>query len=113
MITLLLAIQITVASNWSRLYIRYDVPLEYVCIQTEGKVDDKSNPGDFIPWWAESCWEPWLKREEYRLRPGSLRYRVCFKPDGDQCLEWRPIKPEEEGIGIPVSPSNPPPGIRP
>lgn len=109
---LLLAIQITVALGADRLLIHHDIPLGWVCILTEGKIDDKMNPGEFIGWFAESCWGPWLKREEYKLRPGTLRYRVCFGSDGLQCLDWKNIRPEEEPF-VPIGPNNPPPGIRP
>ena len=115
MITLtlsLLLVTITPSQNLTALFVRYSDPLpSRICIQTEGKVDDKYNPGDFLPWYAESCWPPYLRFETYRLRAGSLRYRICADTYEVDCAPWVILRPEESEM-TPLDPSRPLPGIQ-
>jgi hypothetical protein len=114
---LITALALTVSPNRQVLTIVY--PLEHriswVCVESEGKIDDRLNPGDFIDWFRASCWQPYWNREQYVFDRSALRYRVTYVEEGREYGEGRPftvLKPEDMGLGTPVSPENPPEGTR-
>mgnify|MGYP001601856271 CR=1 FL=1 len=62
-----------------------------VCITTLGRVDDKSNPGEYLPWWTHSCWKPRFLVEEYYPDEGAFEARVVLYTVDDKGKEtiWR------------------------
>lgn len=95
---LLLTLTVTINQAANGLMIHYptDSKLIEVCIESEGKVDDRMNPGEYLPWWAVSCWKPFYKTEEYHFWPGAYRYKLILEMEDGFIVDGpRQIKPEE------------------
>ena len=72
-----------------------------VCVLSEGKVSDRFNPDNAIPWSQVSCWEPRFSLEQYTFRPGALRAQaVLMIKDGEEVITLRTevvqVRPEPE-----------------
>lgn len=76
-----------------------------VCVMSEGRVDDKYQPGEYTQWWETTCWNPRFVWEEYPFRPGALKVQATLKiRDGEVEELLRTgvinVRPEESGFGI-------------
>lgn len=98
---------ITVSQYRTSVYMHYphqDEHFEWVevCLMSDGKDDDKRNPGEFIEWESLDCWKPRFLLEQVQLRSGTLRVRAELTVDEDgvrSVLRARAtVKPEENPI---------------
>lgn len=95
---------LTVNQSGTRVALHYpkDESVQWVetCVYSEGKVNDKTSPGDFIPWTSVSCWPPRFALEEMPLMAGALRARASLeiKEGGVSRILWTTtvqVRPEE------------------
>jgi len=106
MITLLLLINLSVTAtrDLRDLIIRYGEGSKVeVCVEAEGQVDDRYNPGEYILWWSTSCWRPFYKTENHKLWPKTTKVKVIVKSvEGVEevlIVNVRPVEGEDPFMG--------------
>ena len=60
-----------------------------MCVWQTGMVDDKQNPGEYLPWWKMSCWVPRFRLEDFKLDSSTYQvWAVLTTEKGDKPTEW-------------------------
>lgn len=71
-----------------------------VCVYSAGEVDNKMMPGTFTPFWAMSCYKPYLSVEDHKLRVGTYAVIVTLELNDGTYLRTqqhniRPVETEQ------------------